>query len=75
MMADARFGDLPISNRYAHFVNEAHPGPGAPFGWAQSRFSQKELVGQLRQRRNQDALAEVRGWFAAIENGTLTCAG
>lgn len=65
----------PVSNRYAHFVNEAHPGPGAPFGWAQSRFSQRELVGQLAQPRNLVALREVRGWFEAIRTGALTCAG
>jgi hypothetical protein len=72
--AGAQYAGKPIANRYAHFVNEAHPGPGAPFGWAQSRFSQQELVSQLRQRRNRDALAEVRGWFSAIEHGKVTCA-
>jgi hypothetical protein len=72
--AGARYEGKPIANRYAHFVNEAHPGPGAPFGWAQSRFSQQELVSQLKQRRNRQALAEVKGWFDAIDEGKITCA-
>ncbi|MFN8223156.1 MAG: hypothetical protein U0R50_07955 [Gaiellales bacterium] len=69
----ATFGGKPVANRYAHFVNEAHPGPGAPFGWAQSRYSQKELVDQLLRRRNVQALREVRGWFDAVARGELTC--
>lgn len=72
--AGARYKGGAVSNRYAHFVNEAHPGPGAPFGWAQSRFSQTELVSQLRQPRNRQALAEISDWFDAISDGRLTCA-
>ena len=72
--AGATYAGRPVANRYAHFVNEAHPGPGAPFGWAQSRFSQKELVSQLTQKRNLQALAEVKGWFDAIKRGKITCA-
>jgi len=60
----------PAMNRYAHFVNQAHPGPHAPLGWAESRFSQLELTGQLAQDKNERALAEVRNWFTA---GALSC--
>src|SRR6266511_2702871 len=27
---------LPVVNRYARFVNQAHPGPHAPLGWTQT---------------------------------------
>ncbi len=63
-----------VTDRYAHFVNQAHPGPAAPFGWAQSRFSQHELESQLGQAKNRQALAEIRSWRALIRSGALTCA-
>jgi hypothetical protein len=57
-------------DRYAHFVNQAHPGPAAPFGWTQSEAAEEELASQLEQRKNVQALDEVNGWFAS----TLDCA-
>jgi hypothetical protein len=65
----------PLVDRYAHFVNQAHPGPAAPFGWTQSRFAEDELSDQLRQKKNLQALAEVRQWFAAAKSGRLSCTG
>ena len=62
-----------MTDRYAHFVNQAHPGPAAPFGWAQSRFSQRELEGQLWQAKNRQALAEIRSWRTLIADDKLTC--
>ena len=66
-------GARPLADRYAHFVNEAHPGPGAPLGWAQSRLSQLELERQQAAGKNRSAFAEVDGWFAAAAEGTLRC--
>jgi hypothetical protein len=57
-------------DRYARFVNQAHPGPHAPLGWTQSHFSERELTAQLTQDANVRALAEVRNW---LRPGTLTC--
>jgi hypothetical protein len=65
---------LAVTDRYAHFVNQAHPGPAAPFGWAQSRFSQRELESQLRQAKNRQALAEIRSWRTLIAADKVTCA-
>ena len=70
----ATIGGSAIRDRYAHFVNQAHPGPSAPLGWAQSRHSERELRAQLRQEKNRSALAEVRGWFAAARDGSVACA-
>jgi hypothetical protein len=66
-------GARPLADRYAHFVNEAHPGPGAPLGWAQSRLSQRELERQQSAGKNRAAFAEVDGWFTAAASGTLRC--
>jgi hypothetical protein len=63
-----------VADRYAHFVNQAHPGPAAPFGWAQSRFSQRELESQLGQAKNRQALAEIRSWRTLIRDEALACA-
>lgn len=71
----ARIRQRQLSDRYAHFVNQAHPGPRAPLGWAQSRASEDELRSQLRQAKNLDALREIRGWIAAAETGDLACTG
>jgi hypothetical protein len=57
-------------DRWAHFVNEAHPGPKAPLGWTESRVSERELVGQLKVGKNQDAFKKVGGW---IEGRGLSC--
>jgi hypothetical protein len=73
-LSGVALGGRPLVDRYAHFVNQAHPGPAAPFGWTQSRFAEDELQDQLRQKKNVQALAEVRQWFGAAENGTLSCA-
>jgi Patatin-like phospholipase len=67
-------GRVAVTDRYAHFVNQAHPGPAAPFGWAQSRFSQRELEGQLSQSKNRQALSEIRAWRKLVAEGDLTCA-
>jgi hypothetical protein len=61
----------PAVNRYAHFVNQAHPGPHAPLGWTQSRKSERELSDQLTQEKNVRAFAEVRNW---LRPGSLICA-
>jgi hypothetical protein len=55
-------------DRWAHFVNQAHPGPKAPLGWAQSRVSEDELVRQLAQ--NGAAFDKVARW---LQPGGLTC--
>ncbi len=57
-------------NRYARFVNQAHPGPHAPLGWTESQASQDELAGQLTQDANVNALTLVREWLTA---GRLKC--
>jgi hypothetical protein len=74
-LAGVQLGGKPLVDRYAHFVNQAHPGPAAPFGWTQSRFAEDELAKQLRQKKNLQALDEVRQWFAAAKSGQLRCAG
>jgi hypothetical protein len=73
--AGARIRRKQLSDRYAHFVNQAHPGPRAPLGWAQSRASEDELRSQLRQAKNLDALRELRGWIAASRSSNLACTG
>jgi hypothetical protein len=73
--AGARIRRKQLSDRYAHFVNQAHPGPRAPLGWAQSRASEDELRSQLRQAKNLDALREVRGWITASKTSNLACTG
>ena len=55
--------------RWAHFVNEAHPGPKAPLGWTQSQVSERELTSQLTQERNRDAFKTVRKWLS----GDIAC--
>jgi hypothetical protein len=80
LLFNAPFGGITLAeavfaDRYAHFVNQAHPGPAAPLGWAQSRYSEEELRSQLRQKKNLQALSEIRQWFAAAENGDLRCPG
>lgn len=57
-------------DHWAHFVNEAHPGPKAPLGWTQSRVSEDELVSQLTRTKNEDAFREVRRW---LQPGGLAC--
>jgi hypothetical protein len=57
-------------DHYAHFVNEAHPGPKAPLGWTQSRVSEDELVSQLTQDKNRKAFDEVGRW---LRPGGLAC--
>ena len=57
-------------DHYAHFVNEAHPGPKAPLGWTQSQVSEDELVSQLTQAKNTQAFDEVRRW---LRPGGLAC--
>ncbi len=69
----ARIEGRLLSDRYAHFVNQAHPGPRAPLGWTQSKASEKELRDQFRQRKNLAALREVRGWVDAAATGELAC--
>lgn len=64
------FGPASQPDRYAHFVNEAHPGPAAPFGWTQSQAAEDELVSQLGRRKNRQALDEVDDWFTRA----LACA-
>jgi hypothetical protein len=59
----------PLVDRYAHFVNQAHPGPRSPLGWVQSRASERELRDQILQKKNRQALHEVRRWLS----GTLAC--
>ena len=61
----ATIGETPADDRYAHFVNQAHPGPRAPLGWVQSRASEQELRDQRVQRKNRQALAEVRQWLTS----------
>ena len=76
--AEARVGQAslfsgiggPGGNRWAHFVNEAHPGPKAPLGWTQSSVSEHELVSQLGAAKNREAFAKVRDWLAGRR---LTC--
>ena len=58
-------------NRYARFVNQAHPGPHAPLGWTQSNASADELTAQLTQDANVNALRLVREWLTP---GLLECA-
>jgi hypothetical protein len=55
--------------RWAHFVNEAHPGPKAPLGWTQSKVSESELTSQLTQQRNKEAFGAVENWLS----GGITC--
>jgi patatin-like phospholipase len=50
-------------DHYAHFVNEAHPGPKAPLGWTQSKASERELSSQLTAKKNGTAFEEVRQWL------------
>jgi hypothetical protein len=57
-------------DHYAHFVNEAHPGPRAPLGWTQSPVSENELVSQLTRAKNIQAFEEVKRW---LRPGGLTC--
>jgi hypothetical protein len=57
-------------DRWAHFVNVAHPGPKAPLGWAQSRVSEDELTQQLTQDQNRTEFARVARW---LRPGGLTC--
>lgn len=57
-------------DHYAHFVNEAHPGPKAPLGWTQSRVSEDELVSQLTQTKNVRAFDEVKRW---LRPGGIDC--
>jgi hypothetical protein len=59
-----------LTDRYAHFVIQAHAGPKAPLGWALSDTARSELRSQLGQPKNLGALQEVRSWF---EEGALTC--
>jgi hypothetical protein len=63
----------PLQDRYAHFVNLAHPGPQAPLGWTLSTFSRDDLRAQLGQSLNVEAMNEVRTWFAAARDGRLAC--
>ena len=62
-----------LADRYAHFVNLAHPGPQPPLGWTLSAFSREDLRGQLGQSRNVIAMNEVRSWFTAARDGRLAC--
>jgi hypothetical protein len=70
--AEARIGQAALfsgvgsltGDRWAHFVNEAHPGPKAPLGWTQSSVSEDELVSQLGAAKNKTAFATVRDWLA-----------
>jgi hypothetical protein len=75
LFGGARLNGHRLTDRYAHFVNQAHPGPRAPLGWAQSKASEDELREQFRQRKNLEALREVRGWVRAARNGALSCVG
>jgi hypothetical protein len=75
LFTGARLNRHRLTDRYAHFVNQAHPGPRAPLGWAQSKASEDELRDQFRQRKNLEALREVRGWVRAARNGALSCVG
>jgi hypothetical protein len=59
-----------LTDRYAHFVIQAHAGPKAPLGWALSDTAREELRSQLGQAKNLGALQEVRSWF---DEGALTC--
>jgi hypothetical protein len=72
--AGALVDEEAVRDRYAHFVNQAHAGPGAPLGWTQSNYSEQELRSQRRQPKNLEALLEVRSWFAAARSGELGCA-
>ena len=75
LFTGARLQGRRLRDRYAHFVNQAHPGPRAPLGWTQSKASEDELRGQFRQQKNLDALREVRGWIEAARSGELSCTG
>ena len=75
LFTGARLRGRRLTDRYAHFVNQAHPGPRAPLGWAQSKASEDELRDQFRQRKNLEALEEVRGWIEAARSGALACVG
>jgi hypothetical protein len=70
LVFDQPVAGSPAVNRYARFVNQAHPGPHAPLGWTQSHESERELTGQLQQDLNRRALAEVRNW---LKPGVLRC--
>jgi hypothetical protein len=63
----------PLRDRYAHFVNLAHPGPQAPLGWTLSTFTRDDLRDQIGQPENIQALREVRRWFSAAADGRLQC--
>ena len=59
-------------NRYAHFLNRAHPGPQAPLGWVLSDYSMENLR-ETQIEENLGALAEVRELFKLSAGGQLRC--